>query len=169
MALDASSQLGAPQVAGVQIQRLGTYKQTVGGLGGAGTMKIASLILRFAMRGKLAAERDEAVASDAPDFGVRAYLALSDEDLAIVAVTVGSRLALGDVLVRVHRSEVVSATLGDKAGMPLGSPPLMITLRDGRRWLFETPRVTRRLARTLVTELSEQPAGIRAEATVTRA
>jgi hypothetical protein len=59
-------------------------------------------------------------------------------------------LAVGDVIERVPRSDVASATLGHGI---LTAPPLTIGFADGKSWQLEVPRTQRRHAKSLVRTL----------------
>jgi hypothetical protein len=155
MALDASTLLGAPQIAGVQVSPLGTYKKTVTGIrGGAPGIMAGSLVWRFLLRKKLAEEKQVAATSDAPDIGNRAYAAVTADEFALVRVDTGTRVRLTEVISTIPRSDVVSAEL-DKGNAPGASLPLTITLADGRRWIFEVARLNRGGGEKLVGALGQ--------------
>jgi hypothetical protein len=151
--------LGKPEVAGVQVSPLGTYKATVTKVrGGSPQLLEGALFWRRFLRQKLVAERAEAAAAQTPSYGNRGYLALTDDDLVLVGVDASVRVKLTEPLVTTSRTQVASAEIG-KAGVILGSLPLRITLTNGDEWLFEIPRAVRRKGRQLVTELAERPGG----------
>jgi hypothetical protein len=156
MSLDSSAILGVPELAGMQISRLGTYKATLTRTrvysGAAGTLG-GSLVWSRLLRKKLARERELEATSTAPQFGSRAYLALTEEDLALIKADVSTRVKLEEVLIKVPRRDVSSAELGSPGG-PLFSIPLTITFTNGERWLFEVPRVVKGRGKKLVAMLA---------------
>lgn len=149
MALDASSLLGTRQIAGVQVSPLGTYKKQVSSMRKTPGLALGSVVWRLILRRKLAAEQELAAHSDAPDIGNRAYAAVTGDALVLVGVDTRTRVRLTEVIARVPREDVASLELG-KSGAPGASLPLTITLRDGRRWLFEVARLNRGHAQELV-------------------
>lgn len=153
MALDASSLLGTPQIAGVQVSPLGTYKKQLGRMRMTPGMAVGSAVWRVILRKKLADEQELAAHSDAPDIGNRAYAAVTGDTLALVGVDTRTRVRLTNVISTIPRADVVSVELG-KSGAPGASLPLTITLRGGHRWLFEVARLNRGQARDLVGVLS---------------
>ena len=60
------------------------------------------------------------------------YLAVTDEELALISYKSGSTSKAGSVITRVPRSAVASAEVGKGA-----APPLKITFADGGVWQFE--------------------------------
>jgi hypothetical protein len=157
LALDASAVLGKPEVAGVQVSPLGTYKATIAKVR-AGNVQLmeGALFWRRFLRKKLATERAEAAAAQTPSYGNRGYLALTADDLVLVGVDASVRLKLTEPLVTISRTEIASAEIG-KAGVLLGSLPLRIALTNGDDWVFEVPRMIRRRGKHLVAELAERP------------
>jgi hypothetical protein len=152
MALDATSLLGAPQIAGVQIAPRGTYKEILGSTRGNAQIVAGSAFWRFALRKQVAEEHEEAARSDAPPIGNRAFAALTEREFALVSVDASTRMRLVAVISTTPRSDIASAELGKS--FPGASMPLTITLRDGQRWLFEVPWLVRRRARKLVAQLA---------------
>jgi hypothetical protein len=154
MAHDASQILGAPQLAGVKVNPFGFGKATAGRAGGAGAGAGAAGLVAVGIlnaMGMKSARNAEAAAaeSSAPDFGRLAYLAVTEDELALVALkqngAVGLRLE--GVIERVPRARVTSATLG-RAG--LFSPPLTLTFVDGSSWRLEVPLPSRKDAKQVV-------------------
>jgi hypothetical protein len=128
MGIDASSLLGSRQIAGVQVQHMGQFRRDTamsgdvlaGGFAGEAGARIA-------------AGRSKAVPAQTPEFKRRyVYLAVTDEELALVGYKSGSTAKPGEVLTRIARSAVASAEVGKGA-----APPLKITLADGEVWQFE--------------------------------
>jgi hypothetical protein len=152
MALDASSLLSTPQIAGVQVSPPGTYKRTVSHIGGGPDIQIGSRILGLLLRKKVAQEQAQAAESDAPPIGNRALLALTADDLALVTLDTRKRLKPVEVISRVPRTDVASTELRG-GGFPGASMPLTITLKSGKHWLFEVPWLVRGRARKLTEAL----------------
>jgi hypothetical protein len=157
MAHDASEILGSAQVAGVKVNPFGFGKATAGRSGGAGAGAGAAGLVAVgilnAMGMKSAKKAKEAAAeSQTPDFGRLAYLAVTEQELALVELkqngAVGLRLE--NVIERVPRSAVSSATLG-RAG--LFSPPLTLSFTDGNTWRLEVPLPSRKNAKQVVRSL----------------
>ncbi|HEX4034777.1 MAG TPA: hypothetical protein VHX66_10065 [Solirubrobacteraceae bacterium] len=157
MAHDASEILGAPQVAGVKVNPLGLGKAIAGRSGGAGAgggaAGLVAIGILNAIGMKSAKKAKEAAAdSSAPDFGRLAFLAVTDDELALVELkqngAVGLRLE--GVIERVPLNRVRSATLG-RAG--LYSPPLTVEFTDGSTWRLEVPLPSKKQAKQVVSAL----------------
>lgn len=155
MALDASTLLGTTQIAGVQVAPLGTFKKQISSMrmAPASGGPVAGGIWRLILRKKIAAEQELATESDAPDIGNRAFLAVTATELALVRVETRTRVKLGELITTLARADVASAEMS-KSGTPGGSLPLVITLRDGRRWIFEVARLHRGSGEQIVAALS---------------
>ena len=157
MAHDASQILGAPQLAGVIVSPVGAGLQTggrFGGMGGGLTGAVVSAAV--ARKGREEAAQAAAV-SMAPDFGRWGFLAVTDDELALVdlASTRAGRLKLGDVIVRISRAQVASGEVGSaRTALPL---PVTITFSGGDTWLLEAPRWARKQAQTIVDVLQSRP------------
>jgi len=144
---DASSALGAPQLAGTWVNSKGTAKRLVGAVAGR---EVAGAV------GSVAAERMAARSSgavtDTPDFGRDAYLAISENEIALVKTKQGvMKLKLtDDVHARAGRGEVAHAELGSGKL----ACPLTITFGNGSRWEFDVPRGGKSSAEKLVSLLA---------------
>jgi hypothetical protein len=135
MALDASTILGSPQLAGCKVNPRGSNKATLSrvgvaeGLGG---------VVAGAMAGRhVEAEKAQAAASATPSFAVIGWLALTANELALVSIDRKRGLKLDQALARVPRSDVRSIELGKAA--PMISKPLIVTFTNGNQWVFEVP------------------------------
>jgi hypothetical protein len=143
---DASVALGGRQIAGTWINRRGTAKKMV--------TKVGASELGGAI-GSIAADRatgrSSRVVVDTPEFGRDAYLAVGEEDVAVVRAKQGlMKLKLTDeVIARAARSDVTGAELG---GGTLACP-LTITFTDGARWEFDVPRGGKSAADRVVASL----------------
>lgn len=154
MALDASTLLSEPQLAGVQVAPLGTFKKQITSMKpGASGGPVTGGIWKLMLRKKLAAEQELATESDAPDIGNRAFLAVTATELALVTVETRTRVKLGELITTLPRVDIASAEMS-KSGTPGGSLPLVITLKDGRRWIFEVARLNRGAGEQVVEALS---------------
>ena len=160
MALNASKILGSDQTAGVRVNNRGYGKTLMSGSRGmaGGTMAggaasgvggaIGSVLMSRWASKRATAERAEAVASTAPRFGKLAFLALTQNELALIDMDVKTTAKLTTVLARVARSEVTSVQMA-KAG-PLMAKPLTVMFANGERWLLEVPALMKRDGRKLV-------------------
>ncbi len=137
MALDASLILGSPQLAGVKVNHKGMAAGAAGGLVGTVAAAVVS------GRGDRASDRT-------PAFGRLAFLAVTDDELALVGLKSGAlSVRMGDVIERVPRGHVSSAELG--RGLPAS---LTIAFRDGGIWRLEVPPPNKKQAESVVRVLS---------------
>jgi hypothetical protein len=143
---DPSGALGGHQIAGTWVNRRGTAKTLVSTVAGG---QIAGAVGSFAA-GQVAG-RSSAVVIETPEFGRNAYLAVGEDDVALVKAKQGlMKLRVTDeVVARAARSQVSGAELG---GGKLACP-LTITFGDGARWEFDIPRAGRSAAQRVVTSL----------------
>jgi len=143
---DASGPLGDRQIAGAWVNRRGTAKKLVSTVAGC---QVAGAV------GSLAAERvagrSSAPAIGTPEFGRDAYLAVGENDVALVRAKQGlmKLKVTEEVVARASRSEVTGAELG---GGKLACA-LTITFSDGDRWEFDVPRAGRSAAQRVVASL----------------
>lgn len=130
---DASSALRAPQLAGTWVNNKGTAKRLVASVAGR---ELAGAVGSVAA-GRVAARSSGGV-SDTPDFGRDAYLAVSENEIALVKTKQGlMKLKLTDeVHARAGRNEVANATLGSGKL----ACPLTITFANGSQWELDVPR-----------------------------
>jgi hypothetical protein len=157
MAHDASEILGATQLAGVKVNPFGFGKKTAGKFGGAGAGGgvggAVSAAITNATGMKAEKEAKQASAdSQTPQFNIVAWLAVTDRELALIALkrqgSVG--LHLDEVIERIPRSDVASAELG--RGM-LFAPPLTVGFTSGNSWRLEVPITSKKHAKELVRTL----------------
>jgi hypothetical protein len=133
MALDASQVLGSPQLAGVKVNPRGMSKRVAGGIAGQLPARIV-----YGASGQ--------TTSEAPDFGRLAYLAVTDSELALIKLKSGLvTVKLDEVIVRIPRSEVVSAELG--SGLVT---PLTLMFGNGDSWRLEVPPPNKKHAEAVV-------------------
>jgi hypothetical protein len=137
VALDASEILGSPQLAGVKVGSRGTGKRlNRGGLA----------LLASAIRDRESSEPDQT-----PAFGLFGYLAVTDEELAVISLTFGwGPPKIDHVVTRIPRRAVASVELGSPP-----NAPLTITLSSGDRWELEVPTFYGGRARKVVAALRE--------------
>jgi hypothetical protein len=149
MGLDASQVLGSPQIAGARVNPKGFAKKTItrSAAGHAGLVGAA-----VTARAGYKAQEEQAAAAEtsaAPNFKL-AYIALTADELALVKLKTGLvGTKLGEVMLRVPRSDVASVEMG--GGF---SSALTVTLRDGDTWLLEVPKVSKKDAEKLVSQIT---------------
>jgi hypothetical protein len=156
MAFDTSEILGAPQLAGVKVNPLGFGKKTAGKFGGAGAgggvggAVSAGITNAMGMKAEKKA-RQAAAESQTPQFGILAYLAVTERELALVELNrQGLSMHLGDVIERIPRSDVASAEVGRAV---LFAPPLTFGFTNGNTWQLEVPRPSMKHAKQVVRAL----------------
>jgi hypothetical protein len=145
MALDATQILGSPQLAGVKVSPKGFAKSTAAGSAGVGVGGILGGAIS-ATAGTLAGKREAQMRSSTPAFGRAAYLAVTDQELALIGLT--SRLVsfkLAEIIVRVPRVDVASAEIGRGV-----APSLTITFNNDESWQLEFGRVAKKDAQAVV-------------------
>jgi hypothetical protein len=141
---DASSALGAPQVAGAWVTRRGKAKRTMRTVAAA---EIGGGVGAAVGAGKGSPQPTP----ETPEFGAFGYLAVSATELVLVRAKQGltGLKMTDDVVGRVPRSDVVSAKLGQGT---LASA-LMITFGSGDQWELEVARASKGKADQVVSEL----------------
>jgi hypothetical protein len=133
MAFDASTVLGSPQLAGVKVNPRGMSKRVAGNVVGRLPARIV-----YGSSGQ--------TTSEAPNFGRLAYLAVTDSELALIKLKSGLVTSkLDEVIVRIPRSDVVSAELGSGIVTPLA-----ITFGNGDSWQLEVPPPNKKHAQAVV-------------------
>jgi hypothetical protein len=147
MGLNASELLGASEVAGVKVNPRGLGKAIMsrsmvaspaGGILGAAVQAVGSAAVQEKMGKGAAKQKAEAAASTAPAFKKIAWLAATDDDIALVEVDARTTLKFtGEVLARVPRQQVTSVELGKSK--PMIAAPITVTFTDGQQWIFEVP------------------------------
>jgi hypothetical protein len=157
MAHDASEILGATQLAGVKVNPFGFGKKTAGKFGGAGAGGgvggAVSAGITNAMGMKAQKQAKQAAAeSQTPQFGILAWLAVTERELALVELKRegGVGLHLERVIERLPRSDVASAELGRGV---LFAPPLTVGFTNGSTWRLEVPITSKKHAKELVRTL----------------
>jgi hypothetical protein len=144
---DASSALGAPQVAGTWVTRRGKAKRTMATVAGAEIGGIVASAVAAGVSGK----GSPRPTPETPGFGAFGYLAVSTTELVLVRAKQGlTKLKMtDDVVARVPRSDVASIDLGTRTI----ASALTITFGNGDQWELEVARATRGAAERLVAEL----------------
>jgi len=157
VAHDGSGVLGTQQLAGAKVNPRGFRKSTArkfGGVsagGGAVGAVSTAIIQAIATKGEKVAKQAVGQAVT-PQFGVIAWLAVTESELALVELKRerSVRLQVHEAIARVPRSEVASAHLGRGILM---APPLAISFTDGNAWGLEVPITQKRHAKNLVRTL----------------
>ena len=144
---DASSALGAPQLAGTWVNNKGTAKRLVASVAGR---ELAGAIGSVAAT-SAAGRSSGGGPADTPDFGRDAYLALSESEIALVKAKQGvMKLKITEeVHARAARTEVAHAELGSGKL----ACPLTITFANGSRWELDVPRGGKSAAEKVVSLL----------------
>jgi hypothetical protein len=135
MAIDASGVLGSPQLAGVKVNPAGYAWR-----------------LARNQSGNLAADivhggQPRSGRAETPPFGRLAFLAVTDQELALVKLRPKKVVMLkaAEVIARVPRSQLQTAEL-----FPGYVAPLAITFAGGGTWRLEVPPPSKRYARALM-------------------
>jgi hypothetical protein len=148
MALDASSMLGSPQLAGVKVNPRGAGKSKAANFSGVYAGVVGAGISAAAGMRAEQEQQQTAAWSEMPKFGRLAYLAVTEGEVALIDANAGSlTVRLGEIIARIPRSEVVSAELD---GGGIYSPPLTITFASGDSWQLEVPRPSKKHAKQVV-------------------
>jgi hypothetical protein len=148
MALDASSLLGSPQLAGVKVNPRGAGKSKAANFSGVYAGVVGAGISAAAGMRAEQEQQQTAAGSEMPKFGRLAYLAVTEGEVALIDANAGSlTVRLGEIITRIPRSEVVSAQLD---GGGIYSPPLTITFASGNSWQLEVPRPSKKHAKQVV-------------------
>lgn len=146
MADDASSALGAPEIAGSLVNPKGLTKKvtaTAAGsqLGGAiGSMAAGAI-----------AGSTSTTPAEMPSFGRVGYVAVSEDEVAVVKTKTGAfKMKITDeVLARAPRSAVASVELDQ--GRLLSH--LKIEFTDGVAWEFDVPKAAKKTAQDVTRAL----------------
>jgi len=146
MADDASTALGAQELAGTFVNPKGMTKKATAAVTGqvAGGMA-GTLAANMATGGAYSGT------PEVPNFGRVGYLAATDSELALVKTKTGAfKMKIGDeVLARVPRSEIASTDLDE--GRMLSH--LKIEFSDGVAWEFDIPKQAKKSTQELVRAL----------------
>jgi len=143
MAGDASRALGAPELAGVLVNPKGLTKKMTTAVAGGVVGGAAGTLAAHAATGPLYQG-----APDVPDFGRVGYVAVTQNEVALVKTDTGMlRMKISDtVLARAPRSEITSAVL-DKGRM---LSHMKIAFQNGVVWEFDVPKVGKKDAERVV-------------------
>jgi hypothetical protein len=99
--------------------------------------------------GAIAGRKQEQKAAETPNFGRAAYVAVTEDELALIKLKSGLvTFKLDEVIERVPRSEVASAKIGEGI-----APWLTITFGNGGTWKLEFGRVVKKDAKAVVRAL----------------
>ena len=149
MADDASRALGAPEIAGTFVNPKGLTKKMTASAAGS---EVGGAIGNVAAN--LITGRSSAATADMPSFGRVGYLAVSDDELALVKTRTGAfKMKISDeILARAPRSDVASVELDQ--GKLLSH--LKITFSDGVTWQFDVPKQSKKTAQRVTRALGGQ-------------
>ncbi|MGB2874500.1 MAG: hypothetical protein WBB76_03400 [Gaiellaceae bacterium] len=98
-----------------------------------------------ATAGERAQQRQGQVVAETPDLGRVAYLAVTEDELALIKLKGLVTFTLDEVIARIPRSDVASTELG--RGIPSS---LTIRFDNGDSWQLEVPRASRKHAQAVV-------------------
>jgi hypothetical protein len=133
MALDASQVLGSRQLAGVKVNPRGMAKRVAGGVAGR-------------LPARIVYGQSDRATSATPSFGRLGYLAVTDDELALITLKSGLvTVKIDEVVVRIPRSDVASAELGSGV-----VTPITIGFADGGSWQLEVPPPNKKHAQAVV-------------------
>jgi hypothetical protein len=146
MAADASRALGAPEIAGTFVNPKGLTKKMTASVAGAQVGGAVGSIAANVITG-----RKSGGAPEMPSFGRVGYVAISENEVALVKTKTGAlKMKISEeVLARVARTEVASAELDQ--GMLLSH--LKITFSNGVAWQFDVPKQGKKTAQGVVRAL----------------
>jgi hypothetical protein len=151
VASDASSIIKSKQLAGTLVNPRGFFHKALTQSNAALGAGLSGPLAGVFLKKNMAREKVEAAASTAPDFGGHGYLALSADELVLLATKAGLFSAKPHaVLARVPRKDIVGATLGD--GM---APGLSLLFESGEAWSFDVPPATKKQAKALIDVLAD--------------
>ena len=141
MAIDASGVLGSPQLARVKVNPSGYAWRLARNQSG-------TLAADIVHGGQPHSGRGET-----PPFGRLAFLAVTDQELALVKLRARKVVMLkaAEVIARVPRSQLQTAEL-----FPGYVAPLAITFTGGGIWRLEVPPPSKRYARAVMRALSSR-------------
>jgi hypothetical protein len=146
MTADAAPALGATELAGTFVNPKGLAKKMTASVAGG---QIAGAV------GSVAADvittRGRETALALPSFGRVGYVAVTEDEVALVKTKTGAfKMKISDeVLARVPRTEIAAAELDQ--GMLLSH--LLITFTNGVTWQFDVPKQGKRTAQGVVRAL----------------
>ena len=139
MADDASGALGAPEIAGSLVNPKGFTKKVTAATAGSQLGGAIGSVAAGAIAGRTSTARAEM-----PSFGRVGYVAVSENEIALVKTKTGAfKMKITDeVLARAPRSEVASVELDQ--GKLLSH--LKIEFADGVVWEFDVPKAAKKTA-----------------------
>jgi len=139
MADDASRALGAPQIAGSLVNPKGLTKKVTASAAGS---EIGGAIGNLAAG--VIAGRTSGAAAETPSFGRVGYVAVSDDEVALVKTKTGAfKMKVTDeVLARAPRADVASVELDQGALLS----HLKIEFANGVVWQFDIPKQAKKTA-----------------------
>jgi hypothetical protein len=145
---DASGALGGRQIAGTWVNRRGMAKKLVSTVAGGELGGAVGSVAAAHVAGRSSAGRSSAALAKTPDFGRDAYLAVGENDVALVRAKQGlvKLKVTDDVVARAARSDVRQVGLGSGKL----ACPLTITFGDGACWEFDVPRGGKSAAQQVV-------------------
>ncbi len=115
-----------------------------GGLAGA----IAGTATAAVINKKGEKQKATTSSSGLPDFGKVGYLAVTEDEVVLLKVTLGAlKTRLGEVVARVPRGQVSTVEFESSAMYASG---ITLEFLDGDRWALEAPRPNRKDAKTIV-------------------
>lgn len=146
MGADASAALGARQVAGTWVQNRGFAKKVTARAAGSQLGGVVGSVAAGAIGGGRAQ-----ASLDTPTFGRDAYLAASDQEIALVRTKQGPfKLKITEeTIARAPLTSVVAAAVGDGKL----ACPITIQFDSGARWELDVPRAGKKAAQQLVAAL----------------
>jgi hypothetical protein len=145
--VDASSVLGAPQIAGTWVSKKGSATGMVASVAGNQAAGVVGRLAADAVSG-----RNQPGPAETPELpAAGAFLALSADQLALVKTKRGllKPKIENDTWATAARSDIASAELG---GGTL-SVPLTISFTNGVSWTFEVAKAGKKAAEELVAAL----------------
>lgn len=154
MASDASAALGAPEIAGTFVSPKGFAKKMTATVAGGQVGGVVGSVAANVMAG-----RSSGGPSELPSFGRAGYVAVSENEVALVKTKTGAfkMKITEDVLARVPRSDVASAELDE--GKLISH--LKIAFSNGAIWQFDIPAQAKKTARSVVSALGAGAAAAR--------
>jgi len=143
MADKVANALGAREIAGTLVNPKGYAKKTVARVAGREAAGLVGSVAAGLAAG-------DPGAPDLPDFGRVGYVAVSEEDVALLKTKTGWKMTpTEEVIARASRSEITSVDWDE------GKMVSHLTLRfsNGHLWQFDVPRSDRKTAKAVVAAL----------------
>ncbi len=165
MGLNATQVLGSDELAGVKVNPRGLGRAIMarsvgssagGGLAGAAIGAVAETVIQKKFAASADRQRAEAASSSAPPFRKLAWLAVTQDELALLELDIRTTLKLtGTVLARVPRAGVAAVDVA--RSKPMVAAPITVSFTDGQVWVFEIPTFSKGKARALAALLTPAP------------